>query len=88
MNDLDTSLIYLAETASDRFGPVHWSHSNTISLFSDIHIVVVVSQSWKNPEHFFFVDESALVVIFEFCKFLKPSGTRYDDFENSIVLQK
>ena len=47
MNDLDTSLIYWAETASGRCGLVQWSYSSPISLFSDIHIFVLVSQSWK-----------------------------------------
>ena len=56
MNDLDTSLIYLAETAFDRFGPVHWSNSNPILLFSEFHIVVLVSQSWKKKSSNFFVD--------------------------------
>ena len=56
MNDLDTSPIYRAETAFDRCGLVHWSYSNPNSLFSDIHMVVLVSQSWKKKACEFFVD--------------------------------
>ena len=64
MNDLDTSLIDLAETSFDRCGLVHWSDSNPISLFSHIDRAFLVVQSSKKDSANFFVDilcESALI---------------------------
>ena len=56
MNDIAISITYQHNTASKRWGFVHWPWLSSFKHWNPLIFVVLVLQSWKNCEHIFFVD--------------------------------